>query len=541
MVKMVKTKTSSYTKNKSTTRIKSIPKSRTKTHTKSLFTKVSKIHSRTPTKIKTQTQTQTQTQSIPKISNAFSSAKQSNDDIISIRFTSGRFLSKTKTAYHLKREPLVKDKVLEFLDDHSNLLLNNKVLQDSILDKEIFNHSTLNCVCENIFKKHLEEDCKCNNMKTYSSQGKSGASIHSIQCITDKSVDSEKEKQILKVVPLSNYYIKLRQETKKYIFLELDGFTIQTLINTYVYRELPMNTVNIVHSGVCNKSTFGKYYGYNLMAEADLGSGCIFIKDLIAGKYDKEFNIENSDDKYKAVVNFVLQCILIIGHLQSSSLEFFHGDYKPENVFVKRVPYKETEEYKFNVFGHNVKVKNMGFAVLIADFDRSSISLSGDRYKKKYRIISPILFKPFLTSYVNDIITNYGDVDPDNMKDDIYIKKLFISNIIPHSRDPTITILRSAGVKLYRDFDLYTFSVRLLNLTKVREFIFEHKIDKTILSFLSTNFIKELLPKVSKSISFNEGAYIAVDILNKLKEPIRPIFTDNYLKTLELLNYRLFR
>ena len=128
MVKMVKTKTSSSTKNKSTARIKSISKSRTKTHTKSrtksLFTKVSKIHSRTPTKIKTQTQTQ----SIPKISNAFSSAKQSNDDIISIRFTSGRFLSKTKTAYHLKREPLVKDKVLEFLDDHSNLLLNNNNL-----------------------------------------------------------------------------------------------------------------------------------------------------------------------------------------------------------------------------------------------------------------------------------------------------------------------------------------------------------------------------------------------------------------------------
>ena len=541
MVKMVKTKTSSSTKNKSTARIKSISKSRTKTHTKSrtksLFTKVSKIHSRTPTKIKTQTQTQ----SIPKISNAFSSAKQSNDDIISIRFTSGRFLSKTKTAYHLKREPLVKDKVLEFLDDHSNLLLNNKVLQDSILDKEIFNHSTLNCVCENIFKKHLEEDCKCNNMKTYSSQGKSGASIHSIQCITDKSVDSEKEKQILKVVPLSNYYIKLRQETKKYIFLELDGFTIQTLINTYVYRELPMNTVNIVHSGVCNKSTFGKYYGYNLMAEADLGSGRIFVNDLLGGKYDKDFNIKNSDDRYKAIVNFLLQCILIIGHLQSSSLEFFHGDYKPDNVFVKKVPYEETKNYKFNVFGHNVKVKNMGFAVLIADFDRSSISLSGDRYKKKYRIISPILFKPFLTSYVNDIITNYGDVDPDNMKDDIYIKKLFVSNIIPHSKDPTITILRSAGVKLYRDFDLYTFMIKLLDTDKIRNFITDKKIDQTILAFMSNNFKRELLTKSARTISLNESAYIVVEILNKLKEPIRPIFTDNYLKTLELLNYRLFR
>ena len=51
-------------------------------------------------------------------------------------------------------------------------------------------------------------------MKTYSSQGKSGASIHSIMCkIKSKKnqINNEHnyEKQILKVVPLNNYYIKL--------------------------------------------------------------------------------------------------------------------------------------------------------------------------------------------------------------------------------------------------------------------------------------------------------------------------------------------
>ena len=37
------------------------------------------------------------------------------------------------------------------------------------------------------------------------------------------------------------------------MFIEVDGFTIQTLINTYVYNELPLNTVKILNSGVCNK------------------------------------------------------------------------------------------------------------------------------------------------------------------------------------------------------------------------------------------------------------------------------------------------
>jgi hypothetical protein len=545
-------------KKRSHSRITSGIKKKTRTRSnsissQSLITRISKTKTKPKGNTKGYTKGYTTGKTIHKtinnkhsnVSNVYSREGLS-DEQISIRFTSGKFLSRTKTAYSLKRESLVKDKVLEFIDDHANLLLNKKVLSGRILDKEIFNHSDLNCICENIFKKHIQQDCNCSNMETYSSQGKSGASIHSIQCTTSNSnsnsdSNSGIEKQILKVVPLTNYYIKLRQETKKYIFLELDGFTIQTLINTYVYRELPLNTVNIVHSGVCSKSGSRKDYGYNLMAEADLGSGRIFINDLINGKYDKEFNIENSDDRYMAVVNFLLQSIFIIGHLQSSSLEFFHGDYKPDNVFVKRTPISETEQYTFNIFGHNVKVKNLGFAVLIADFDRSSISLLGDRYNKKYRIISPILFKPFLTSYINEIITNYGDVDPDNMKGDVFIKKLFISNIIPHSKDPTITILRSAGVKLYRDFDLYTFMIKLLDTDIIRKFIVEKKIDKTILSFMSDNFKKELFAKSARTVSLNESAYIAVNILNTLKEPIQPIFTTNYIKTLNLLNYRLFR
>jgi serine/threonine protein kinase len=416
----------------------------------------------------------------------------------------------------------------------------------------MFNNDKLNCICENIYKQHLDTECKCNQMKTYSSQGKSGAAIHSIICKTQftpkHKIDKIGQKQVLKVVPLSHYYIKLRTETEKYMFIECDGFTIQTLINTYVYKELPHNTVNIFHSGVCNKTQYknvsikGKTHGYNLMEEADLGSGRDFLNNIVNGNYDKEFKITNEDTRYVMVCNCLLQIVLIIGHLQSCSLEFFHGDYKPENIFVKSCPLDKTKTFKFNVFGKSIKVKNMGFAILIADFDKSSMSLHSNlKNNKKYRIISPILFKPLLTSYVNNIIKTYGDIDPDIFQGEIKIDKLFISNLIPKKIDPTITVLRSAGVKLYRDIDLYTFFIRLIETEQLRTYIIKHKLNTTIMNFMSDRFRNVLFGMPVRNISLNESAFIVVSILKKIKEPLPVIFKPVYLNMLRNLNYKLFK
>ena len=311
-----------------------------------------------------------------------------------------------------------------------------------------------------------------------------------------------------------------------------------------MYNELPLNTVKILNSGVCNKNktTKGKYQGYNLMEEANLGSGRDFLTNIINGKLDSDFNITNDKKRYITFINGLLQIILIIGHLQSSSLEFFHGDYKPENVFVSKCPLTKTKYFKYNVFGKSIKVKNLGFAVLIADFDRSSMTLNS-YYKntdKQYRLISPILFKPLLTNYVNNIIKDYGDIDPDNYKEDIKIKKLFISHLIPRKMDPTITVLRSAGVKLYRDFDLYTFFIRLIENEDMRNYIVKHQINDTLMNFMSSNFRKELFNMPVKNISLNESAYIVVELLNKLKEPLPLIFNHNYINSLKNLNYKLF-
>jgi hypothetical protein len=459
------------------------------------------------------------------------------------------FYSQEKTAYHLSRTSFYKntDKIIEFIDDYYNELNKGKTIDAKIIEQKIFNHEPENCICQNINgdtnKPILNDNCKCSNIKRYSSQGKSGASINSIEC--------NGVKDILKVVPLSNYYIKKRDETKKYIFLEMDGFTIQTIINTYIYRELPQNTVSINNSGVCTKDKkkfLGKnYLGYNLMDEADMGSGEDFINKLLRGDLDEEFQITQDaigkDTRYKMFVNFLLQAICIIGHLQSSSLEFFHGDYKPDNVFVKRLEHSKTDFYHFNISGIQIKIRNMGFAVLIADFDKSSITLKSfsDKINKKYRIISPIRFKLFLATSINKTIKKYGNSDPDKVKG-VQLNKFGISKIIPKSKNPTITILRSAGVRYFRDIDLYTFFMLLINNQTMLEYVLEHKLDETIMSFMSEKFRDYFIrfKEQNMNIGMSKSVYLTLDIFSKIQEPMPRVFTTKYIKSLDILNLHLF-
>lgn len=485
------------------------------------------------------------------------SFKINNNDVIIISKPSTPrklFHSHPKTAYHLSRSLFYKtqkiDKIVEFIDDHIHKLHQGQIIDAKIIEQKLFNHNLENCICQNIDisintdskqSTSLNDNCKCGNVKRYSSQGKSGASINSIEC--------NGVKDILKVVPLGNYYIKKRDETKKYIFLEMDGFTIQTIINTYVFRELPLNTVAINNSGVCikkKKKILGKnYMGYNLMEEANLGSGADFINKLLHGDLDEEFGISQSpsgkDTRYKMFINFLLQSICILGHLQSSSLEFFHGDYKPDNVFVKRLETRKTDYYHFNISGIPIKIRNLGFAVLIADFDRSSITLtsSSDKIKKKYRIIPPILFKPLLAISVNKTIKKYGNSDPDTVKE-VQLDKFGVSSIIPKSKDPTLTILRSAGVRYFRDIDVYTFFILLINKNTILEYILEHKLDETIMTFMSDKFRKHLFGINIENIGMNNAAYLAVDIFNKIHEPMPRVFTTKYIKSLDILNLHLF-
>jgi hypothetical protein len=106
--------------------------------------------------------------------------------------TTKTFLTKTKTITKDKITQSKKDKIIEFLDDNLYNLKNKKIIEKKKLDTYLFNDNKLNCICHHLYKLHLEEECKCNTMKTYSSQGKSGASIHSIMCKIENPTSKNK-------------------------------------------------------------------------------------------------------------------------------------------------------------------------------------------------------------------------------------------------------------------------------------------------------------------------------------------------------------
>lgn len=426
--------------------------------------------------------------------NSNSNSNSNDSKNFSIKFSTKKFFSHTQSIIKRGPKPKInkKDLFSLFISDNKNDLIKGKTIYNNKLDKYIFNESKEKCICENIFSKpetELPDDCECTNIKKNISIDKKGEKTHSIKCM--------KTQEILKTVGLTNYYIKMKTQTNKYMFIEMSSFALQTIINTYVYRELPNNTINIINSGVCVKSFSKK--GYNLMEEADLGYGIQFLNKLLSNFYDDEFYINDEDKRYVVIVNFLLQVTFIIGHLQSSSLEFFHGNYKPENILVKRSDKKSLSHFNFNVFGKTIRVKNLGFVVLIADFHKASITIKDEDFSnKKYRIVSPKLFKPLLTE-----------------------------------------------LKLFKDFDMYTFFTKLVDNENIRKYIKEKKIENNIMSFMSKKFINTLYSIYVKQKKIKDSSFInipiPIKILNKIKEPMNNVFSENYISRLESLNYKLFR
>ena len=61
------------------------------------------------------------------------------------------------------------------------------------------------------------------------------------------------------------------------------------------------------------------------------------------------------------------------------------------------------------------------------------------------------------------------------------------------------------------------------------------------MSFMSNKFINMLFSMPVRNISLNESAYIVVNILKHINEPLPVIFKHDYLNILRNLNYKLFK
>ena len=70
--------------------------------------------------------------------------------------------------------------------------------------------------------------------------------------------------------------------------------------------------------------------------------------------------------RYRAVACFLLQVVLIIGHLQTS-LNFYHGDYKLENIFVKRSNPQKVKTFILQII-NSINVLNFLFLLRFQKF-----------------------------------------------------------------------------------------------------------------------------------------------------------------------------
>lgn len=493
-------------------------------------------------------------------------------------------VQKTRTLRHIVRDikPHSHDQFIDFLDDYKTLLVNGKVINylDLNIYSHIFNTNSLNCICEHIFKQHIDKTCKCNKIKTFSSQGLSGAEIHSIKCNINTTAIEHSAKPIrgkrtlsdliLKTINLDDYYLKHRYTSKNYYFLELDRFAIQVLINKYANLYLPDNTINQYDNGFCiNPKDKSNITGYNLMENADLGDAYNFIKTIINSKklklkYVNKINLENPEIKYKLFMNCMLQMVLSIGHLQQSPLEFFHGDLKLDNYFVKNSNPSDLPYFRYKINNKQIKVKNMGFAVLISDFDLSSITLEHiesdpfSKSDKKYRIIPPILYEPLLKFSVLNLQKKYANADnlpdpttnikdklkfmylEDSFKNGINLHKFALSYIIPSNIDPSIMIYRAAGVAYFRNVDLYILFAKMITDPDIKEYIIKYNLNTSIMSFMSPAYFKELLETDKQNANISWSFVRVIDIFNKIDETMNKVFTKQYLYSLDIVNYKLF-
>lgn len=464
---------------------------------------------------------------------------------------------KTITIKKIKREFIKSDEntINHLLDDNIYKMKKGKILDIELFAPYIFISNKNTCLCEHVLKKHISKDCLCKNLTTFSKQGFSGAEIHSIMCKLNNSED----KNILKVIQLSDYYIKYRLDTKKYHFIEVDKFTQQILVNKYVNEILPLNSIKLINSGYCsneslslwNKLVGSKIYGYALSDIADLGNGLVFLKNIIKGNI-KFNNYDSKDDnnKYKLFINFMLQALLSIEHLHQSRYRIFHGDLKPSNFLVKTCNIDEIKYFEYKINGKKLKVKNLGFAVLLIDFDTSSITLKSNS-DKDYRIVPTVFMNTFFRPWFNNIEKKFANKSNEQGLD-IYKNKNFtkkgkelpsigILSYIYGKFNPLIVFFRGAGVDYFMDIDTCTLAIFILTDPDIKEYCIKNKsIYITLFSFLSPKVYSDILQYTINNENVNYIVSLLSSILKNNNEKMNKIFTNQYVKDLELINYKLF-
>ena len=465
-----------------------------------------------------------------------------------------RFHTKTKIAKRVQREPLIKDKFQELLDDNIKYLVQHgkitgKLLTRKGFDSVIFHTVEKNCICDNILDRPLDESCRCDNVirtqKKRTITKKKINNIEGIECRDTVNYFDGSQINKLAITKLPSRYIHFKSQVRNYYSIELDTPTFNTLVNNYIKMEIPHNALDIRDNGICSKKGFpGGDYMYNLIDDRVMISGKMFLDGVINYFFDRDsdiripesdsidtrdtkekrlftrylidsLGINSEDQRYLIITNFLLQCVLVLGHLQTGSLEFHHGDYCLDNILVSRLDMNAVKYFEYVINGRNIKLKNMGFKVIPIKLELSRIS-----------IVS-----------LNPNTTPTHDYDHTT---GIYRIKYRIKC----SKSNKETIKNPRTFSIEGTLDMYSLMASLLCDSDIRDYIMRKRLEQSIMAFIpgiildrmmGVNMgIKKIMNVSMKGIAEYEKAH---PVFNNFGN----IFTLRYLETLTNLNYRLFK
>lgn len=449
---------------------------------------------------------------------------------------------KTKKNTKLKSNIQYVNKILEFLNNNIDYLKKNKFLEIK-KNSELFNvnKNDKNCICQNILNKKIDKKCNCSNLEKYKQQGYSGANIYSITCKNNNEITQNKNNQIqsnfiVKTLEKPLFYFKYKLETPKYIYLEIDRFTLQTIISILIHDQLPHNSLNIIQYGLCKKGNYQT--GYNVMNEADLGTS----RDFLVKLFDNTLIIPDlqitKEIKHKIFINLILQVIYILGHLHQSHLKLFHGDTIPTNFFVKTLSPVKLKHFTYKINNKTIKLKNLGFAVLIADLEVASVSIYSKKESKTYRIGAPLSSWWLSEKESEDIYLNKELINLINLQDNYYhqkninFKNNLIQTISQYDDRLIYILLRYLAFYNYNQFDIYVFVLRLFTFEKIKKYIFENSLHKTLFSFIPSVIYKYIN---YNNLPIHTLIKIIIITFNKNNITFNYIYTEKYMNTLEKL------
>ena len=340
----------------------------------------------------------------------------------------------------------------------------------------------------------------------------------------------------LKMSKTSNY-MKIADITSHYKLIEFDKFTHTSIIQYYISRMLPYNTLNLWNFGMCNKNknkkknkkkTFKNKMGYNLFAEntiPHLDNEFIpcrnFIKNLLNGEYDDKLIMKYDsrvsrvsrvskidDSRYILLTNCLLQVICILGHLQTSNLEYNQELLTPECFHIKILENITFTKFNYSIAGKPINIINMGFAV-------------------------------YLTEFTNATITLHSKFAHSNRQNRIGYQKMF-----KYSKNVSEVLGQSV-----MGIELYIFFISLLDSEYMKTYFLAHKLHRTVMSFMPDEFMNIYLQMKFKSLSVDTCYYKMITIFKKIKKikkelnhihlPILDVFTFGYLQSLKLTNLYL--